>query len=47
MVDYDNNSVVSVGNKFTAKYVGRYKVYVYCTDEAGNSDYASFTVIVE
>lgn len=47
VVDYDNNSVVSVGNKFTAKYVGRYKVYVYCTDEAGNSDYASFTVIVE
>ena len=41
------NSVISVGNEFEAKYSGEYTVYIYCTDEAGNSSYASFVLIVE
>lgn len=47
VVDKKQNSVVSIGNEFEAKYTGTYVAYVYCTDEAGNAEYASFTIIVE
>ncbi|MGN1052082.1 MAG: hypothetical protein ACI4SH_01670, partial [Candidatus Scatosoma sp.] len=47
VIDPKQNSVVSVGNVFEAKYSGTYLAYVYCTDEAGNSDYAVLTIIVE
>jgi hypothetical protein len=42
----DRFSVVSVGEKFEAKYAGNYVVYVYCSDAAGNSSYATFTLTV-
>jgi len=42
----DKSSVVSVGEEFETKYEGTYTVYIYCEDEAGNSAYATFTVIV-
>ena len=47
VMDKKQNSVISVGNEFEAKYSGEYTVYIYCTDEAGNSSYASFVLIVE
>ena len=47
IVVYDKNfSVVSVGKKFEAKYVGDYVVYVYCADAVGNSSYATFMLTV-
>lgn len=45
--DESNCSVVSVGSRFEAKHAGTYTVYVYCEDEAGNSNYAAYTLIVE
>lgn len=47
VMDEKQNSIISVGSEFEAKYKGEYVVYVYCTDEAGNSSYASFALIVE
>ncbi len=47
VMDKKQNSVISVGNEFEAKYSGEYTVYIYCTDEAGNSSYASFVLMVE
>lgn len=46
VVDEKNNSVISVGEEFEARYIGKYKVYVYCADKAGNTSYASYTIIV-
>ncbi|MBQ9714508.1 MAG: hypothetical protein IJV83_04215 [Clostridia bacterium] len=46
VMDQRNNSVVSVGKEFEAKYAGEYTVYVYCVDEAGNSAYTTYTVVV-
>ena len=47
VIDEKHHSVISVGTRFEAKYAGTYTVYVYCEDEAGNSSYATFTLIVE
>ena len=47
VMDNKQNSVVSVGGEFKAKYAGEYVVYVYCTDKDGNANYACFTLIVE
>ena len=47
VMDNKQNSVVSVGSEFKAKYAGEYVVYVYCTDKDGNANYACFTLIVE
>ena len=47
VMDEKQNSIISVGSEFEAKYKGEYVVYVYCTDEVGNSSYASFALIVE
>lgn len=47
VMDVKQNSVVFVGEEFAARYVGTYKVYVYCADEVGNESFASFTLIVE
>lgn len=47
VIDEKNNSVISVGEEFEAKYKGEYSVYVYCVDKAGNSGYAKYTIVVE